>query len=213
MGVQILAVLLHHGLQFLRPEVDNLVLVGIYQRHEFVVRLHYQALANHWHGVEFVFNLLGIDILSAGTQQHVFDTSANVNVLVGIHGAQVAGVIPSVLVQDLTGGLFVVIITQHHVQAACHYLTGNVFRVIAQYLHFHIVDGTATRAGSKLLPVAVTDQRRTLRGTIAHGNGKTDAQQELLHLFRQRRATHNDLVSPAAKGFVHLLVDAVFHFD
>ena len=59
--------------------------------------------------------------------------------------------------------------------------------------------------------VAVADERSTLRGTEAHGEGEVDALEELLHLLVESCSTDDNLVGLAAKGIVHLLANHLLH--
>ena len=130
---------------------------------------------------------------------------------VGRHRSQVARVIPSVLVDGLARGLLVLVVAQHHVHAACHYLALRVHGVGRQYLHLHVVDGGSARTGLEVVIVAIRDERCTLGSAVAHGDGELDALQKLLYFLIQRCSAHDDLVGAAAKGIVHFLTDTLLH--
>ena len=124
------------------------------------------------------------------------------------HRAKVAGVIPAFLVNSLAGSLLVQVIPRHHICPLGYNLTSNVLRVATQNLHFHTVDGLATRTTHEVVIVAERDERCTLGGTITHGNGKVDGEQELFYFFRQGCTTHNNLVHLATESIDDLLTDA-----
>ena len=102
---------------------------------------------------------------------------------VGRHGAEVAGVIPSVMVEGFLGGILVLVVAEHDIGAACHNLAWYVLGVAAQDFHFHVAYGSAATAGLEVVPVAESDERGTLRGTITGGDGEVDALEESLNLL------------------------------
>ncbi len=72
-------------------------------------------------GREDTLNFGGIHIVAAG-QDHVFLAVHDVNAAIFIHGAQVAGMQPTVRLQSFAGFLLITEIAQHHDWAALHKL-------------------------------------------------------------------------------------------
>src|SRR5205823_7326598 len=64
-------------------------------------------------GVEELLDLPGIDVLSTA-DDHVLDAADDVDVAVGVHRGQVAGVHPAAAVDGLSGALGVVPVAHHH---------------------------------------------------------------------------------------------------
>src|SRR4029077_21217952 len=76
-------------------------------------------------GVEELFDLPRIDVLSTAND-HVLDASHDVDVAVGVHGGQVAGVHPSGVVDGLGGAVGIVPVAGHHRVAPGAQLTRRV---------------------------------------------------------------------------------------
>ena len=146
--VQLGTVLLHDvaDVVVVETHVLGFVVVGIDESDELVVTLHDDTLYDHGHGVELVLNLLGIDVLAVGAEEHVLAASVDIDVAVVVHGAQVAGMVPAVLVEGLGSGFGVFIIAQHDVGAFGQYLAGDVGGVGAVDFHFHVVGGLSAGA-------------------------------------------------------------------
>ena len=119
--------------------------------------------------------------------------------------------IPAITVDDLSCGFVVPIVSQHEVRALGHNLTRDVLRVIGKYPDLHAVYGFSAAAAHKLLIVAVGDQRCALRRAVAHGDGESDGEEELLDLLREGSTTHDDLIEVTTEGIVYLLADALLH--
>ena len=75
--VQLLAVLFHDGfdIAFVEVQILGLVVVWEHQSYQLRVSLHDHALHHHCHRVQLVLNLLGVDVLSVRSKQHVLRTS------------------------------------------------------------------------------------------------------------------------------------------
>ena len=213
MLVEFLAVLLHHALDVALVESHCLSLfeVGEDETHEFVATLHDKTLAHHSHRVEFVLNLLGINVLPVGAEQHVLYASADEDVSVCRHGGEVAGVIPSFGIESLACGFLVLVVAEHDVGASCHNLAGDILGVGTEYLHLHVAYGSAARAGLEVVPVAIGDERGALGGSISGGDGEVDALEECLYLLIEGCTASHHLVGIAAKGLHHHLTDALLH--
>ena len=66
LAVKLLAVLLHNIVQVLiaKSHRFGFVIVGMNQSDESFTLLYDKAFADHCHGIELIFNLLGIDVLT-----------------------------------------------------------------------------------------------------------------------------------------------------
>ena len=184
----------------------------MHQRHDFRVALHDDALCDQRHGVQLILYLLRVDVLSVGTEQHVLRAAVDIDIAVFIHGAEVAGVIPPVLVEGLACCLLVLVVAQHDVQALGQDFAwdgGWVWRV---NLHLHVLHGTSAGARGKGVPVAVADDGSTLRSSVAHGVWEVDAFEERLHLLIEGGTTDNNLVHIATESLEHLLTNHFTHF-
>ena len=73
-------------------------------------------------------------------------------------------------------------------------------------------NGASARARSEGGPVAIANDRRTLRSTIAHRIGELDALEELLHLLIEGSTTNDHLIELATKGFEYLLTNLHANF-
>ena len=115
--VELLAVLLHHALEVFVVEAQELrlVVVGMDEAHEFVAPLHNDALADEGQRVELVLDLLGIDVLAVGSEEHVLGSAVDIDIAVGVHRAEVARVEPSLGVDRRLGGLGILVVAQQDV--------------------------------------------------------------------------------------------------
>ena len=179
--------------------------------HEFLVALHDDGFADEGHRVELVLNLLRVDVLAVGTEEHILDAALDEDMALGSHDAEVAGVVPAFGVDGFTRGFLVLVVSEHQVGAAGDNLAGHEPGIMAEDLHFHAVDGDAHGGRHEVLMVAIGDERRTLGGAIAAGDGEADADEELFYLLVEGCTTHDDLLDVAAEGFEHLLADGLLH--
>ena len=97
LGIELRAVLLHdHRHFFLRKGyLLHIVGVRIDEGYEVFAILQYEAFAYDWHGVQLVLNLLGVDVLPVGTEQHVFDAPLDEEMAIRGERAEVARMEPS----------------------------------------------------------------------------------------------------------------------
>ena len=185
----------------------------MHQCHELVVLLEYDALVHHRHGVELVFYLLWIDVLSVRAQQHVLASSSYEEVAFRVHRCQVACVEPSVFIDYGIRSLLVLVVALHHVDATANQFAGHVFRVIAQNLHLHVLHGSAAASCHIVVLMGEGDEWSGFGGSVAHGDRKAHADEEVLNLLVEWCATHNHLVRAIAKLAEHelanLLLDAL----
>ena len=183
------------------------------QSHQFVIALDYDAFVDHRHGVELVLNLFRIDVLSVRTQQHVLASSSYEEMAVRAHGCQVACMEPSVLIYYGICSLLVLVIALHDVDAAANQFAGYVFRIIAQYLHFHVLHGNTAASCHIVVLMGKGDKRSGLCSSISHCDRETDADKEVLYLLVERSTTHNNLVRTFTKlsqyKLANLLLDAL----
>ena len=208
--VELLAVFLHHVAEVADGEAKLLgsVHVGMDEAHELVVALDDDALVDHHHRVELVFDLLGIDVLSVGAEKHVLDASADEDVALTVDGGEVAGVKPSVLVEHGVAGLGILVVAQHDVRAAREDLARHVGWVGTGDAYLHVVHHPSAGAAHEVAVVAVGDERGRLGRAVAHGQGKSDMAEEVLHLAVEPRAAKHHLEELAAEDILHLLEDA-----
>ena len=151
-------------------QVLSFVVVGIDEGDELVVALYDDTLYDERHGVELVFYLFRIDVLSVGAKEHILDTAVDEDVAGIVHRAEVAGVVPSFAVEGLTGGLLVLVVAEHRVQSSGEDLARHVLRVGGADLHLHVVGRLAAGAGSEVVPVLVADDGCALGGAVADGS-------------------------------------------
>ena len=121
------------------------------------------------------------------------------------HGAEITCMIPSVGIECLSGGLFVLVVSKHDIGASCKYLTRNVLWVGRVNSYFHVVDGSTAGGRDEVLIVTIADERSTLGSSIANSNGEADIDQELFYLTTQGCTADDDLVGTSAKGLIDLL--------
>lgn len=79
----------------------SIVEIRIYKSNEFFVLQHDKRLGYIRHVVQFALNLFRIDVLPAGSEKHVFTTTAYGDISLGIHYAKVTGMQPTVDVDNL----------------------------------------------------------------------------------------------------------------
>ncbi len=175
-GIESLAILLHdvgeifigesHGLGFLE--------VGINQPDEFLAALDDNALSDHGHGIEFVLDLLRVNVLPAGAEKHILGTPLDEDIALVVHRAQIARMIPPLGVDGGPCGFFVFVIAEHHIQSSCQYLAWHVGWIGAVYFHLHVDDRAAARSGYEGLIVGIRNDRCTFGGSIADREGEPD---------------------------------------
>ena len=78
-------------------------------------------------------------------------------------------------------------------------------------ISFHVLHWRSTAAWYKIRVVAEGYQRRTLCGSVAHGDREVYALEKSLYLLVQCRTAHYYLVCVAAKGLQHQLADTLLH--
>ena len=168
--IQFLAVLLHDGLQVVLAQVQFVgsLHVGINQSVELLTLLYDEALADQRHIAQLVLNLLGVDVLAVGAQEHCLAASLDEDVAFCIHDAEVARVVPTVLVDGCLRGLGVLEVAQHDVGTLGQDFACHVLRVTAVDAYLHVLGGLSATGLLEVLPVLVGDDGSTLRGTIAH---------------------------------------------
>ena len=125
----------------------SIVKVRIYQSDKLFILLYDDAFGNIRQVVQFVFYFFGIDILSAGTEQHVLAASLDGYIALGIHQRKVTGVQSTVCINSLTGGFFIFIVSQHDVRSAAYDFSRYVFRIRRKDFHFHT--GDSLTAGTR----------------------------------------------------------------
>ena len=181
--------------------------------YELVVLLQHDALVDHSHGVELILNLLWIDVLSVRPEQHVLASTSYEEMSVGTHRCQVAGMEPSIFINYGIGSLLVLVVALHHVDATANQFASHVFRVIAQYLHLHVLHGNTAATCHIIVLMGKGDERSGFRSTVTHGDREADADEEVLYLLVEWSATHNHLVRTLAElaqyKLANLLLDAL----
>ena len=212
-GIESLAVLLHEVLQLGGAQSHGLGLfvVGVDKGHELVAPLHHHALCHHGERGELVLKLLGIDVLAVGAEEHVLDAATDEDVALGIHGAKVAGVVPSVGIEDGGGGFRILVVAEHDVWAPGHYLAGYGGGVVAEDAHLLVDGGTAAAAGHEALVVCIADDGGALGGAVAHGVAEAYLVEEGLYLLAEGGAADDDLIEAASEGCCNLLADLLVH--
>ena len=157
--------------------------------------------------VEALLYLLGVDVLAAGAQNHILVAAADKEVVLAVHGADVAGVHPSVLHHGI-GGLGVFVIALHHVVAAHPQQAGDIGGVVRVDAGLHTVDDASARALLLRVPLAVRNQRAALGHAVADGEGEAYLYQEVLDVLVEGGTADNQLDDIAAEGLDYALADA-----
>ena len=188
---------------------SGFIIVRMNQRIEFFVSLNDDALADVGVGVEFVFDFLGIDVLTGSAEEHVLAASADEEIAFGIHETEVARVIPSLAVKRSGGGFGIFEIAEHGVHASREDFAGNVLRVCAVHLHLHARRGFSARALTEMMPVFVGDDGSTLGGTVADRIVESDFLQQTLDLAVEGGTADDDFVEIASEGFFEAVAHLV----
>ena len=183
--------------------------------------MQYERLAHHRHGVEFVLDFFGIDVLSVRSEEHVLDASFDEKMPVGRKASEVTGVVPSVAVDCLSSGLLVLVVSEHDVHAACDDLTfvavATVFTspddasVARLQGELHMWNDGAARAEHVVLPVAVGDHRSGFRGAVSAGDGELHTHEEFFDFLIHRCASGHDLIDASAELVAYPLHDALLY--
>ena len=183
--VQFLSVLFHDvGKVFVcESEIAYFLHVRVNQRYELVIALQYDALVYHCQGIEFVLYFFRIDILTVRTEKHVLAASLDEYVAVTIHGAEVTGMIPSVLIDGLLGSFLILIVTQHHVRTLSQNLSWYILWVWTVDANHHVESCLAAGTRYEMLVILVADDRRTLGSTISYSISEAYAMQETFYFL------------------------------
>ena len=127
------------------------------------------------------------------------------------HGGKIASVIPSILVDSLTGGFFILVVAHHHVDTSCDNLALYVLWIVRVNLYFHAGQRNTTWARLEVVVIAIGNERCTLGCAIANSDREIDAFEELLNLLVERSATYDNLIGFSSKGCIYLATDALFY--
>ena len=82
--------------------------------------------------------------------------------------------VPSLIVQHFSCGLFVFVVAQHDVDAACYDFAFNMSWVGGSNLHFHAWQGCSARAGLEVVVVAIGNQWGAFRRAVTYSNGEVN---------------------------------------
>ena len=91
------------------------LVIGEYQSHQFAVTLYNQHLRYQRKIHIHILNLLRIDVLTRGTQDHILAATLDIDVALLVDCTQVTGVEPAFGVDDIACGIGILVVTQHHV--------------------------------------------------------------------------------------------------
>ena len=109
--------------------------VAIDEGHNLSFSVNDNAFVNILAVVQYRLHLFGVDVLPRGVEYHRLDASANEDVAVLVHHAQVAGAEPAVAGERGLGGFGVFVVAYGEVGAAGLYLAGLALRVVAVDAH------------------------------------------------------------------------------
>src|SRR5574337_62687 len=161
--------------------------------------------------VQELLDLARVDVLAAA-DHHVLDAADDVDVALGVHRREIAGVQPAVLVDRLGGARLVFPVAVHHAVAAGAELAGHARRDrragvrvddLDLDVRLHGADGGHALVERRVGPALATD-----RAGLGHAVGNRHlghvhvADDPLHHLGRARRAGHD---AGAQAGQVELL--------
>ena len=152
-----------------------------------------------WHVIEELFNLTGIDVLTA-TDDHVLDTSRDAIITVFVLHAQISRMKEAVGIDNLCGSLGVLVIAFHHIEAAAAHLALNTWRTFLTRFRINNPDlyegEITTNGGTTLLEgVGQTGLRhtgRTLGKAVNAGNGHEHLLRNLFHEFHRAQTACHD---------------------
>ena len=178
--IQFLEVRFHNRLDLVQSHTFGECLIGEHQRNQFTFAFNNERFAYCLLVIEFVLNLLGVDILSRSTKEHGLATSFDVDILLFIQTSEVTGTHPSVFGEDSFGSFWVLIITHHDVLAFDEDLTDTGFVGVVN-LHLHIHHRCTTGTSLEVLRRITSDERRTLGHSVADREREMDVHQTFLH--------------------------------
>jgi len=170
------------------------------------VPLQNQSLPNIGKVVQLLFHQFGIDVFSAGAQDHVFGSALQVDEAVFVQSADVAGVQPAVH-QGFRRGFGVVVIAAEHLVAFEHHLSRDVLRIRRQNLALHSVHDLAAGFKAMVEPIGIGDQGPALCHAVADGKRKLDLLHEEFHFRVHRRAARDQFHNVSAESGHQLVVD------
>ena len=132
-----------------------------------MVALEDDGLRNIGKFIEDYLYLFGIDVLSVLGQDHVLGPAEQENVVVLVHGADVAGAEPSVL-ENLCRSLGILVIAAEHDVTLDIQFSGDMLRIRRVNSEFHhFGDVFAAGLGNVLPELSVGDDRSQFRQTVA----------------------------------------------
>ena len=117
--------------------------------------------------------------------------------------------VPSLTVQGVGRSLFVLVVTQHHIESAREYLAGDIVWVGAENLDFLMNHIASAAAYDLLLIVIVADDGGTLGGSVAHGIVEADVVQQFLYLVVECSSAYDYLVEVASQRLGELVAYAI----
>ena len=150
------------------------MMVGIDQRGETAIFLDYKGVDHIRDIVDDRFQLLRIDVLAIGTEDHTLGTSAKEQVAILVDHAHVAGAEPSVLSERLLRCLFILEIAEEDIVSLDLDFAGDVLRILG--IDPYHTTGNRLAAGAKLalVPLSVSDQRGAFGHTVTNGKREID---------------------------------------
>ena len=171
-GVDHAAVFFHLAVEgvLIQAGFFDFLVVGVDEGVEFVAFLDDYALQHVGQCVELVFDLLGVDVLSARAEQHILATATNEEIARFVDHTEVACVVPSLGIECGRGGFRIFVVAEHHVGAARENFAHNVLRIGTVYAQFHAGNHLTARTRYEFFPVFVGDERSAFRGAVAHSN-------------------------------------------
>lgn len=211
LGVEFCEVVLHDFGQ--RLFVDALVLcllvVGDHQGAEpAVAHVDHERFEDHVHVVEFVLDLLGVDVLAVAREDHRLRAAADVERAVGVHGSHVARVEPALGVEDFVRIFFVFVVTLHDVFAAHEDFARRMFRVGRIDPHLEqIPEVGAARSGLELVVGGEADKGRAFGHAVADRDREPDLHEERFGLLVHRGAADDEDRDVAAERVHEFLAD------
>ena len=117
--------------------------------------------------------------------------------------------IPSFGIKCCFSCLFVLVITEHNIQAASQNFAGNIFRVRTVNLKL-LVDDILTAATYHLLfPVGIGNNGGTLCSTITYGITEANVVEQLLNFLVECSTAYNYRIEVVAKDLCHFVANTL----
>ena len=178
----------------------NQVVVELHEGYQLAVAFDHERLRDAVHAVDYVLDLLGIDVLARSSDYQASEASAHEIASLAVAAGQVTGAEPAVVAEHRHCPFVVLVVAEHHIGTLDRDFSLPGLGIDVGELDLYSGDRLSGRAYCGLAWRRGADQRGGLGESVAYGVGEARLLEEGLHRGVELRAADSEELEASSEG-------------